>query len=376
MANCFLEDTVKEQTPSKSALGTVYIYFKYCNLRCHHCWIDPPYSDEVTVRNDEAPLANMISGLEECRSLGMRAVKLTGGEPFTRKDMFELLEYLKKNNIKITMETNGTLIREPEARALKEAGASHVGVSLDGPDERIHSLLRGVAGSFEAAVEGIKALKKEGLNTQVIISLWKGNKAYIKSTIVMVKALGVNSVKINPINCIERGGRMRKSGEVLSVGETIEFYRELSAELEKDAVDNVIFDIPPAFRPVKNMRFDKVSTCGIFNILGILGDGSISICGIGSSLETLVLGHITKDRIADIWRDHPVLKQIREDVPAKLEGVCGQCMMKKYCLGKCRAEAYYTQGSLLAPLSFCQTAYDEGLFPESRLVGIPEPAFG
>jgi len=58
------------------------------------------------------------------------------------KDIFELLEYLKKNDIRITVETNGTLVKGREAKALKEAGASHVGVSLDGPDERIHSRLR------------------------------------------------------------------------------------------------------------------------------------------------------------------------------------------------------------------------------------------
>ena len=369
MANCFLEDTAVDRSGyNKSVLGTVYLYAKYCNLKCRHCWINPPYTRNTDVKPDEAPIGEIISALEECRRLGMKAVKLTGGEPFTRIDIFELLDYLKKNSIRITVETNGTLIRERQARALKDAGAYHIGVSLDGPDEETHSSLRGVTGSFDAALEGIRALKKEGLNVQVIASLWKGNMARIKSTIVMVKALGVNSIKINPINYIERGGKMKEAGEVLSVKETIDYYNELSRDLEKDGISGVIFDIPPAFHPVKDMSFGHINTCGIFNILGILGDGSISICGIGSTVDTLILGRITKDKIEDIWRDSAVLKEIREYVPSKLKGVCGQCMMKKYCLGKCRAEAYYTEGSLLAPLGFCQTAYNEGLFPESRLV--------
>jgi len=363
-----LEDAVKGRPPSKTALGTVYLYFRYCNLRCRHCWIDPPYAEGPAIREDEASMADILSALDECRSLGMTSVKITGGEPFLRSDIFELLDYLKRNGIRIMMETNATLIREREARALKEAGASHIGVSLDGPDDAVHGSLRGLKGSFEAAIEGMKALKKEGLNVQVIISLWRGNRDHLKAAITMARALGANSIKINPINSIGRGGRMRDGDEVLGVGETIEFYRRLSAEMDREGIANVIFDIPPAFRPVRNMRFDRMCACGIFNILGILGDGRVSICGIGSSLETLVLGRITRDRIADIWRDHPVLKEIREKVPAKLEGVCGMCMMKRYCLGKCRAEAYYTQGSLTAPLSFCQAAYDEGIFPASRLV--------
>jgi len=368
MAYCYSEDAMTYSAASKPELGTVYLYAKYCNLKCRHCWINPPHSDTISVKEGEAPLGEIISALEECRELGMKSVKLTGGEPFTRRDIFELLDYLKKNSIKIIVETNGTLIREKEARALKDAGAGHVSVSLDGPNDEVHASLRGMRGSFDSTVEGIKALVREDLNVQVIASLWRGNNRHMKSIITMSKALGAGSIKINLITDIERAGTMRAKGEVLSVRETIEFYRELSVELEREGVGGVIFDIPPAFHPVKNMSFEQINTCGIFNILGILGDGRISICGIGSSLDTLVLGRIMKDRIKDIWLGHPVLREIREGVPAKLKGICGKCMMKKYCLGKCRAEAYYTDGSLLAPLEFCQAAYEEGLFPLSRMI--------
>ena len=122
MANCIVEEPfVEEPGASKFALRTVYVYFKYCNLKCRHCWINPPYADTVSVREDEAPLSDIISALEECRSLGMNSIKLTGGEPFTRKDIFELLGYLKQNKVKIDMETNAVLIREKEAKALKDA---------------------------------------------------------------------------------------------------------------------------------------------------------------------------------------------------------------------------------------------------------------
>jgi SynChlorMet cassette radical SAM/SPASM protein ScmF len=266
------------------------------------------------------------------------------------------------------METNATLIREKEAKALKEAGAAHVAVSLDGPNAEIHESFRGVPGSYNDALAGIRCLKNEGINNiQIIISLWRGNKDHIKSTIILAKALGANSVKINLINTISRGDAMAQKNETLTVKETIEFHNQLTEELKKGPSIHVTFDIPPAFTPVVNMRID-LCTCGIFNILGILGDGRISICGIGSTTNTLVLGRIGKDRIKDIWENHAVLKQIREGVPKKMEGICGRCMLKSYCLGKCRAEAYYDKGSLLAPLSFCRAADEEGLFPQSRLV--------
>ncbi|MFC1804886.1 radical SAM protein [Candidatus Omnitrophota bacterium] len=371
MSICFLEEFQPQQINQqrKHNLSTVYIYFKYCNLKCRHCWINPPYTDNTDVKDDEISLGQLISALEECRGLGMKSVKISGGEPFTRSDIFELLNYLKENKISFTMETNATLVREKEARALKEAGARHVAVSIDGPNTQIHESLRGVPGSFNDTLEGMRHLVKEGLNTQVIIALWRGNKEHLKSTIVLAKALGANSVKINPINSISRAESMHKDDQALSVRETIEFYYQLTEELKQEPKINVTFDIPPAFYPLVSGRFQRrCSTCGIFGILGILGDGRISICGIGSSSQTLVLGEIGKDRIKDIWENHAILKEIREGVPEKLTGICGRCMFKHYCLGKCRAEAYYTDGSLLAPLSFCREAYEQGLFPASRII--------
>lgn len=368
MENCFVEDAPDARAASKYQLRTVYVYFKYCNLKCRHCWINPPYSDTPAVREDEASLQEIISALEECRALGMKSVKITGGEPFTRKDMPEFLDYLKRNGIRIDIETNGVIIREKEAKALKDADVWQVGVSLDGPTAEIHESLRGVDGSFNAALLGIKAINGEGLNIQVIVSLWKGNKEHIKSTIILAGAIGASSVKINPIYSICRADAMKENDETLSAGETIEFYNRLTGELKKEPPIRVIFDIPPAFRPIDDVRFSRIGTCGIFNILGILGDGRISICGIGSNVDTMVLGRIGKDSIKEIWDGHPVLKEIREGIPKKMEGICGRCMLKHYCLGKCRAEAYYTNGSLLAPLSFCHAAYEKGLFPASRMI--------
>jgi len=369
MDRCFLEDTGPKIARSRYSLGLVYLYFKYCNLKCRHCWINPPYSNEKTVKQDEASLSEIISALEECRELGMHSVKISGGEPFTRSDIFQLLNYLKENKIRTTMETNGTLIREREAKALKDAGVWHVAVSIDGPSAESHESLRGVKGSFKDTLEGVKALKKEGINIQIITCLWRGNKEYMKSTIALAKALGANSVKINPISNICRADKMNENNETLTVKETIELHHQLKQDLKKGPKIKVTFDIPPVFYPVVNRRLERFSTCGIFNILGILGDGRISICGIGTSVETLVLGRIGKDSIRDIWQNHPVLKEIRENVPEKLEGICGQCILRNYCLGKCRAEAYYIKGSLLAPISFCQQAYEQGLFPTSRLKG-------
>ena len=368
MCDCLAEDAPALSNAAGYTLATVYLYFKYCNLRCRHCWINPPYSPTRSLKSDELGMGAIISALDECRSLGMKSIKITGGEPFAREDIFELLEYLKKGGIRIDMETNAVLIREKEARALKEADVRQVAVSLDGPNARVHESLRGLGGSFADALKGACALIEERINVQIIACLWKGNMDRIKDTVLLAASLGASSVKINPVHAIARAHSMESSGETLSVKETIDFYHRLTGELKDEKRVKVIFDIPPAFRPMKEACRGRIGSCGIFNILGLLGDGRISICGIGSVADALVLGKIGEDRIKDVWHNNSVLKDIRRDVPSRLEGICGRCIFKGYCLGKCRANAYYLGGSVRAPLGFCQAAYEEGLFPASRMI--------
>jgi len=107
--------------------------------------------------------------------------------------------------------------------------------------------------------------------------------------------------------------------------------------------------------------------CGILSILGVLGNGSYALCGIGETVPELVFGHAARDRLEDIWRDSPILNELREGMPVRLEGICGQCIMKGLCLGSCVAQNYYRSRNLWAGYWFCEEAREQGLFPESRL---------
>ena len=91
--------------------------------------------------------------------------------------------------------------------------------------------------------------------------------------------------------------------------------------------------------------------CGIYGILGVLANGSYALCGIGETVPELVFGHASKDPLADVWKDNPVLREIREGLPRRLGGICGECLMKGVCLGQLhRPELLPEPGSLGAPL--------------------------
>jgi radical SAM protein with 4Fe4S-binding SPASM domain len=126
-----------------------------------------------------------------------------------------------------------------------------------------------------------------------------------------------------------------------------------------------------------NIFGDKGSCgiCAVLNILGVLSDGTYALCGIGTTVPELVFGHAAKDALGDIWQNSTVLKELREGLPYRLEGVCGECIMKGICLGSCIAQNYYRDKKLWAGFWFCEEAKARGLFPESRIKsGLGRPA--
>jgi len=125
-----------------------------------------------------------------------------------------------------------------------------------------------------------------------------------------------------------------------------------------------------AFRSLSRMYGDKgigCGVCGIHGILGVLAEGSYSLCGIGETVPDLVFGDASIDRLEDIWRDCSILNELRKDFTSKIDGICGECLMNNVCKAGCVAQNYYTNKSLWASYWYCEEAYKAGLFPETRL---------
>jgi len=113
---------------------------------------------------------------------------------------------------------------------------------------------------------------------------------------------------------------------------------------------------------------DGCGICGILSILGVLATGSYALCGIGETVPELVFGQAATDSLEDIWNKNRVLLELRNGISHRLEGICGDCLMKGVCLGSCVAQNYYRSKNFWAPYWYCEDAYDRGLFPETRIL--------
>jgi SynChlorMet cassette radical SAM/SPASM protein ScmF len=354
-------------------LDTLYFYLtEGCNLACRHCWIAPKFQAGGTVYHC-LPLETLKDIVWQAKPLGLNGVKLTGGEPLLHPEIIAILRFLREENLSVTMETNGVLVTPEVAREVALCRGRFVSVSLDGADAETNEWVRGVKGSFDAAVRGAKNLVEAGIHPQVILTVMRKNRHQVEDIVRLAESLGASSVKYNVLMPCARGEDMHKHGEDLTIDELVELGRWVENDLVPRTKLRLVFHHPAAFRPLGKMYGqdgDGCSRCGIFGILGVLSDGSYALCGIGEQVPELIFGHASRDKLEDVWTVNPVLKSIREGLPEKLEGVCGECAMKLQCLGSCIAQNYYMTKNLFAPFWYCHEARQRGLFPASRLLRI------
>src|SRR4051794_9506907 len=135
-----------------------------CNFRCVYCMprevFDAGYKflphDAILSFEEIGRLAGIFVGL------GVRKLRLTGGEPLVRRDLARLVELLARLDLEITLTTNGSLLAK-HAQSLKKAGLDRVTVSLDSLDETTFQAMNDADFPVAKVLEGIDVAAAAGL---------------------------------------------------------------------------------------------------------------------------------------------------------------------------------------------------------------------
>jgi GTP 3',8-cyclase len=140
-----------------------------CNFRCVYCMPKEVYGrDHVFLERKEllsleeiARVAGIFAGL------GVRVVRITGGEPLVRRNVEHLVELLREiPRLEIALTTNGALLPQ-KAEALAHAGLDRVTVSLDSIDDATFRALNDVDFPVQRVLDGIDAAAAAGLRVKV-----------------------------------------------------------------------------------------------------------------------------------------------------------------------------------------------------------------
>ncbi|COF05225.1 metallo cofactor biosynthesis protein [Streptococcus pneumoniae] len=148
-----------------------------CNFRCTYCMPAEIFGPEYAFLKDEFLLTfDEIERLAKLFvSIGVRKIRLTGGEPLLRKDLTKLIARLVKIDglIDIGLTTNAIHLTK-QAKALKEAGLHRVNVSLDAIDDDIFKNINGRNINTKPVIKGIIAAKEAGVEVKVNMVVKKG----------------------------------------------------------------------------------------------------------------------------------------------------------------------------------------------------------
>jgi len=351
-----------------SKLNALYCFVtRGCNLRCRHCYIGARY-DAATKRPPAIDVSLFRDVVRQAKRLGVSYVKLSGGEPLVHPRIGEILEITGREQIDVALSTNGVLCTPSLVKELSRVRLRGISVSLDGADAETHEWVRGQKGCFEKTLQGIRTLADAGFSPNIAMVVLRRNIGQIEAVVRLAESVGASSVTFNIAQPTGRGAALRDDGEFPAIRDLIELDGRVRG-LSRATPLALAYTLPPAFKPLGGIVGKGHGICGILGILGVLSDGSLGLCGAAEEMPELIFGHAGRDDLDAVWRQAPLLKELRAGLPDGFRGICGECLMKNICQGRCIAQNYYRCRDLWAPHWFCEEAETQGLFPVSRRQG-------
>jgi radical SAM protein with 4Fe4S-binding SPASM domain len=346
-----------DKKPNRDELQNFYFQWHItnkCNLRCSHCYQER-YTDEIDLSlNELKEIADKIfSTMAKWHKKG--DISITGGEPFIKKELFPLLNYLNESDkiSRLDVLCNGIFITDEIASKLKKiTKLNNVQISLDGTTPEIHDQIRGL-GTFEKALRGIRILVSHGIDVKVMFTLQRLNMGEIPGLIdlaIKEKISGLTIERMVPTgsgkdkkNAILKPDELREIFQYISDRSDIEYKNSNKLRILKYRPLWINLDPCRAKSDAQTPPHEELGAiCSIgYDGLCIMPDASILAC----RRLPIPIGNLKNASIEKIWHESVLLRQIRDK--RNLKGKCKSCEHIPRCSG-CRSMAYALTGDYLA----------------------------
>ena len=360
-----------------------------CDLACRHCRAEAiPEHDPLSLNFEEAKrLLDQVDSFGKPRPIFI----FTGGDPFKRKDLFDLLAYGNKLRLAMAVSPSGTpLLNEANLQRLKKNGAKAISLSIDGSTPERHDDFRQVPGSFALTTQGWETARKIGLKLQLNTTVTRYNLEDLPEIFRLVLDYGAMTWSVFFLVPTGRG----KAEDEVSPAEyeavmhflydcskyisakTTEGHHYKRVVIQRSILDEQglkvedYFDLHPVYYQLRDALHNIVNERGLQPKETIFrtpmhinaGNGFVFISRRGdvfpSGFMPVGVGNVREKSLVEIYRDAPLFNDLRN--PDKLEGRCGLCEFVGVCGGS-RSRAYALTGDPLAEEPFC--TYEPGSFP-------------
>lgn len=141
-----------------------------CNMCCKHCSSLPLKKDRPLLSIDDYRKI-----FDEMAKAGLLVVNFTGGDPFTRKDFFKIIEVMKPKRFLVAVQTNGYAVTREKLEKLKILGVDSINVSIDSHEANEHDSFRNTPKAFEKAIHTLNLAQEMGFNVGISYCLTRQN---------------------------------------------------------------------------------------------------------------------------------------------------------------------------------------------------------
>jgi radical SAM protein with 4Fe4S-binding SPASM domain len=317
-----------------------------CNLSCSHCLVD---SSPNGIPGEKTGF--WLRTIDQARALGVTRFYITGGEPFLRNDLFDLIARITAE-AELVVLTNAIPLRGKRLKKLSECDSSRLTlqISLDGPTAAINDPIRG-AGSFDATLRGIKEVIGLGFKPTLTTVVTRANVAFLPEMVELAASLGIKNIHLLLSHHL---GRSIGSDSLASPSnaELLTAFRKVEAATERagirfdnlDALKSRLLGRPRVKRDLSNAGYES---------LCVYADGAVYPSAALAGLPLFRMGTLSSQPLEAIWKTSQVARQVRSATVQK-KARCKDCYLKYLCGGGDLEHTVLYSGRLLGEDPFSE----------------------
>lgn len=309
----------------------------YCNLRCVHC-----LSASGVRRDEELTTEEAKRLIDEWAEMKVFYINVGGGEPMSRPDFFELMDYCLDRGIGVKFSTNGTLMDEAAADWVASRDYLDVQISLDGATPETNDAIRG-NGTYRRARRAMERLAERGFSFKINNVVTRQNFDQLEKMYALANRYGAQL----------RLTRLRPSGRGQNVWEKMRPTREQNKKLYQwllahpDVLTGDSFFHLSAY----GQALQGMNMCGAGRIVCCVDPvGEVYACPFVLVPEFSGGNVRQPGGFAGIWRESLLFAHLRE---WQVGGTCETCNAYDLCHGGCMAVKHFTGRSLDSPDPDC-----------------------
>jgi radical SAM protein with 4Fe4S-binding SPASM domain len=346
-----------------------FVLTNACNQRCPHCCgvFGQKGQNEMTTEE-------IKEVVEQLYDVGVYDIELSGGEPSLRPDILEIMDYVSRYEINVTMPTNGVLWTESMIKKIgKTWRGKWINISIDGYDPQTYAVTRGRPEDFWRVLQTTKLMKEEGIGVIWNFVYSDLTRDFLDNLLRLAIEKQVEAVYILPIVSV---GKASKSENIIRMEELkyllVDLPKAYAEHLEiRIAMPTSLDYIIPlalagynqneiirvaARRPHSQSFFSRITELdclGAINTVNISQNGDITICDMFVNVSEFVAGNLFKQNFGDIWANSSLFNWKRSIRLQDIKAPCSKCKWRSLCGGGCRARAYFLTGDFLGPDPLC-----------------------